>query len=452
MAKKYLDSVVLTQGLNSMAQSVSKNFAFKKECIKDIKIAPAIPSDRTDPTDTTLVPCLVLTYADDKLVDKAGNTIDHVVNVELGELGVSIKEWVASTSYEVDDFVLHDNKLYKCIVANNSTTFIDTEWQMIGSDFKIEEYVSGTDYKVDDIVTYNQHIYKCVVEPQVDNTTFDKSEWILLGVDDREKKLLDALTIEELKEDAVDVNKVTGYKITFKNLDENGDPIESELLQTKDLFPKFVDDTVSLTDPKAAEKLLSAKKVLDLIAVATGTDMSLYAQRNELYYTHTTYTRCLSSDEGAKEVVSAITSADTQVLYDDVLLQIADITLGEYVVTGIAYDAPLFVEKEGSLYKDVLSQFTINTLKEDVSDPDLITGYDLLYRNKKLYSEANKETTDLDFSTLDLNLPTATDEEMALVYETIYNKVFNDPSYVEGDIQDPDMKALYDSIYKKVFG
>ena len=404
MAKKYLDSVVLTQGLNSMAQSISKNFAFKRECVKKIEIKEAIPSDRTDPSDTSLVNCLVITYADDKLVDKLGNTVNHVVNVELGDLGSKIENWV-----------------------------------------------SGTDYKEESIVIYNQHLYKCIVEPQSNNLIFDKTEWKLFGLDDREKALLDSLEIEELKEDAVDVNKVTGYKIVFKNLGSDGDPIKSELLQTKDLFPKFVDDTVSLTDPKAAEKLLSAKKVLDLIAVATGTDMSLYAQRNELYYTHTTYTRCLSSDEGAKEVVSAITSADTQVLYDDVLLQIADITLGEYVVTGIAYDAPLFVEKEGSLYKDVLSQFTINTLKEDVSDPDLITGYELLYRGKKLYSEANKEVEDLDFSTLDVNLPTATDEEMAALYTTLYNKV-NDPSYVEGDIQDPDMKALYDSIYKKVFG
>ena len=405
MANKYVDQVVLTQGLNSMAQSVSKNFAFKKQSIKDIKIAPAVPSDRTDPSDTSLVNCLVITYADDKLVDKLGNTVNHVVNVELGDLGSKIENWV-----------------------------------------------SGTDYKEESIVIYKQHLYKCITEPQSNNLIFDKTEWKLFGLDDREKALLDRLTVEELKEDAVDVNKVTGYKITFKNLDENGDPIDSELLQTKDLFPKFVDDTVSLTDPKAAEKLLSAKKVLDLIAVATGTDMSLYAQRNVLYYTHTTYTRCSSSDEGAKEVVSAITDAETQVLYDDVLLQIADITLGEYVTTGIAYDAPLFVEKEGSLYKDVLSQFTINTLKQDDTDPDLITGYDLLYRNKKLYSEEDKENTDLDFSTLDVNLPTATDEEMAALYTTLYNKVFNDPSYVEGDIQDPDMKALYDSIYKKVFG
>ena len=405
MAKKYLDSVVLTQGLNSMAQSVSKNFAFKKQSIKDIKIAPAIPSDRTDPSDTSLVNCLVITYADDKLVDKAGNTVNHVVNVELGDLGSKIENWV-----------------------------------------------SGTDYKEESIVIYKQHLYKCIVEPQSNNLIFDKTEWKLFGLDDREKALLDRLKVEELKEDAVDVNKVTGYKIVFKNLGSDGDPIDSELAQVKDLSKLLIDDTISKTDPKASEKTLSAKYILEAIETLSGTDLSSFAKKTDVFFHHTTYTRCLSGDEGAKEVVSAITDAETQVLYDDVLLQIADITLGEYVTEGISYDTPLFVEKESSLYKDVLSQFTINTLKEDVSDPDLITGYDLLYRNKKIYSEANKEVEDLDFSTLDVNLPTATDEEMAALYTTLYNKVFNDPSYVEEDIQDPDMKALYDSIYNKVFG
>ena len=405
MANKYVDQVVLTQGLNSMAQSVSKNFAFKKESVKDIKIAPAIPSDRTDPLDTSLVNCLVITYADDKLVDKAGNTIDHVVNVELGDLGSKIENWS-----------------------------------------------SGTDYKIDSIVIYQQHLYKCIVEPQADNTIFDESEWTLFGLDDREKALLDRLKVEELKEDTVDVNKVTGYKITFKNLDENGDPVDSELAQVKDLAKLLIDDTISKTDQKASEKTLSAKYILEAIETLSGADMSSFAKKTDIFYSHTTYTRCLSSDEGAKEVVAAVTDSATQVLFDDVELQISDIVLGEYVVEGIAYDAPLFLEKESDLFKEILNLFTIDALKQDDTDPDLITGYDLLYRSKKLYSEADKEVEDLDFSTLDVNLPTATNEEMAALYADTYNRVFNDPSYVEGDIQDPDMKALYDRIYNKVFG
>ena len=404
MAKKYLDSVVLTQGLNSMAQSVSKNFAFKKQSIKDIKIAPAIPSDRTDPSDTSLVNCLVITYADDKLVDKLGNTVNHVVNVELGDLGSKIENWV-----------------------------------------------SGTDYKEESIVIYKQHLYKCIVEPQSNNLIFDETEWKLFGLDDREKALLDRLKVEELKEDAVDVNKVTGYKITFKNLDENGDPIESELAQVKDLSKLLIDDTISKTDPKASEKTLSAKYILEAIETLSGTDLSSFAKKTDVFFHHTTYTKAQSTDPDVKEVVTTVSDASTEVAYDDVVLQIPDILVGEFVAEGISYDSALYLEKESDLYKDVLSQFGVTMHKDDPSDPDLVTSIDLLYRGKKLYSESNKEVEDLDFSTLDVNLPTATDEEMATLYTTLYNKVF-DPSYIEGDIQDPDMKALYDSIYKKVFG
>ena len=404
MANKYVDQVVLTQGLNSMAQSVSKNFAFKKQSIKDIKIAPAIPSDRTDPSDTSLVNCLVITYADDKLVDKAGNTVNHVVNVELGDLGSKIENWV-----------------------------------------------SGTDYKEESIVIYKQHLYKCIVEPQSNNLIFDETEWKLFGLDDREKALLDRLKVEELKEDAVDVNKVTGYKITFKNLGSDGDPIESELAQVKDLPKLLIDDTISKTDPKASEKTLSAKYILEAIETLSGTDLSSFAKKTDVFFHHTTYTKAQSTDPDVKEVVTTVSDASAEVAYDDVVLQIPDILVGDFVSLGVAYDAALYIEKESDLYKDVLSQFGVTMHKDDPSDPDLVTSIDLLYRSKKLYSEADKEVEDLDFSTLDVNLPTATNEEMAALYADTYNRVFNDPSYVEGDIQDPDMKALYDSIYNKVF-
>ena len=405
MANKYVDQVVLTQGLNSMAQSVSKNFAFKKQCIKDIKIAPAVPSNRTDLSDTSLVNCLVITYADDKLVDKLGNTVNHVVNVELGDLGSKIENWV-----------------------------------------------SGTDYKEESIVIYKQHLYKCIVEPQADNTTFDETEWKLFGLDDREKALLDKLKVEELKEDTVDVNKVTGYKITFKNLGSDGDPIESELAQVKDLHKLLIDDTISKTDPKASEKTLSAKYILEAIETLSGTDLSSFAKKTDVFFHHTTYTKAQSTDPDVKEVVTTVSDASAEVAYDDVVLQIPDILVGDFVSLGVAYDAALYIEKESDLYKDVLSQFGVTMHKDEPSDPDLVTSIDLLYRGKKLYSEANKEVEDLDFSTLDVNLPTATDEEMAALYADTYNRVFNDPSYVEGDIQDPDMKALYDSIYNRVFG
>jgi hypothetical protein len=39
--------------------------------------------------------------------------------------------WVASTSYALDDIVIQDNKLYKCITANSDAEFTDSKWEHI---------------------------------------------------------------------------------------------------------------------------------------------------------------------------------------------------------------------------------------------------------------------------------------------------------------------------------
>ena len=400
MANKYVDLAILNLGLKKMATSVASNFSFKKDTIKKIEIKDAIPTGAS--AGATPEKCLIITYNDNGLLDKNSNPINHVINLSIAELGTSISEWVSGTDYKVGDMVINDLKLYRNITSPqaDNTTFDKTEWELIGSDFKIEEFVPSTDYETGAIITHNQHIYKCVTSPQADNTTFDATEWKLLGINDREKSLLDSLKVEELHDNLVNPSEVTGYKILFKNLDTNGNTVvDSELLQVKDLIPKFVDDTISSTDPKASEKLLSARKVLDLIAIATGTDMSLYAQRDEIYYTHTTYTRCLSTDDNALEVVNTVTDISTEVAYDDVVLVIPDIVVGEFVVSGIAYDNPLFLQLESQLYKDVLSQFTINKLL-DPSDGVTVLGYELLYRGKKILTKEDVEDSIIDFDTL----------------------------------------------------
>ena len=400
MANKYVDLAVLNLGLKKMATSVASNFSFKKDTIKKIEIGDAVPTGAS--AGATPEKCLIITYNDNGLLDKNSNPINHVINLSIAELGTSISEWVSGTDYKVGDMVINDLKLYRNITSPqaDNTTFDKTEWELIGSDFKIEEFVPSTDYETGAIITHNQHIYKCVTSPQSDNTTFDATEWKLLGIDDREKSLLDSLKVEELHDNLVNPSEVTGYKILFKNLDTNGNTVvDSELLQVKDLIPKFVDDTISSTDPKASEKLLSARKVLDLIAIATGTDMSLYAQRDEIYYTHTTYTRCLSTDDNALKVVNTVTDNSTEVAYDDVVLVIPDIVVGEFVVSGIAYDNPLFLQLESQLYKDVLSQFTINKLL-DPSDGVTVLGYELLYRGKKILTKEDVEDSIIDFDTL----------------------------------------------------
>lgn len=339
--------------INKTISLVKDNFAKRNQAIKRVELVSEIV-----PPDTEEKPYIKLYYIDDKDIDgTTGLPVDHIEYIPITiDLGGSINEWVASKSY-----------------------------------------------KVDDIVIYQQHLYKCITSPQADSSVFDKAEWLLLGIDSREKNILDAFEVEELHDNLVNPSEVTGYKILFKNLDVSGNNtvVDSELLQVKDLIPKFVDDNASLTDAKSSEKLLSAKKILELIATVTGgLDMSLYAQRDEIYYTHTTYTRCLSSDDGAKEVVSVVSDPDTEVAYDDVVVEISDIATGEFVITGIAYDNPLFLQLESQLYKDVLSQFTINTLL-DPDDGVTILGYELLYRGNKIFTEADKETNDLSFDVLD---------------------------------------------------
>ena len=129
--------------------------------------------------------------------------------------------------------------------------------------------------------------------------------------------------------------------------------------------------------------------------------MSSFAKKVDIFYHHTTYTQVSdSSVDGAKEVVAVVSDSSSEVAYDDVVLQIPTISTGNFVTEGIGYDAALYLEKESSLYKDILSQFTIETLKEDISDPDLITGYILKYRGKKILTKEDVEDSIIDFDTL----------------------------------------------------
>ncbi len=140
--------------------------------------------------------------------------------------------------------------------------------------------------------------------------------------------------------------------------------------------------------------------------------------------------------------------------------------MADYIQTDLAFgimkSSPLDVKQHfvtiaemAAFDERFLSATAITTCDEDGNlylynvnnDVDLVTG-----KWRTINGLGQTESEDLDFSTFDVNLPTATDEEMALLYTTLYDEVFNDPSYVEGDIRDPEMKALYDNIYNKVFG
>ena len=80
---------------------------------------------------------------------------------------VVFNEWVSGTTYEVDDFVIHDCKLYKCITANSDIDFTESNWIMsigyIDEDgVKITEWITGNEYKENDFVLQGGNLYKCI--------------------------------------------------------------------------------------------------------------------------------------------------------------------------------------------------------------------------------------------------------------------------------------------------
>ena len=443
--------------LNNVINKIDKNFSKKKNSLTKVELKELKVADFPNGEITQDGLYLVETYVDHGILESDGVTTRvHVDYIEVNvELGTSIEDWASGKDYKVNDLVIvNGTKLYRCKTAPqvDNTTFDKDEWTKISSSeiytetndqtsFALNstsglyEYefnnpfgtsivicslqkVSDNNLMLDTIEVTDTKIKVLSDTPEsvvinivggdgVDETTILKDaltpeQLRLLGVVQAQEDEITSLKVEELYEDSTNPTEVTGYKILFKEKDSLGNiDITSELIQEKDFAKKFIDDTISKTDPKASQKLLSAKYILDAIDLLSGVDMSSFAKKDDVYYYHTTYTRCLQTDDGAKEVVSVVTDNTTQAPYDDVILQITDITLNEWVKEGITYDNALYVEKESDLYKNILSQFAIETLKEDVSDPDLITGYILKYRNKKIFTEDNLEITDLDFDTLD---------------------------------------------------
>ena len=118
---KYLDQTVLTYAITNLAQSISNNFAMRKNAIRSLKVVMAIP---TGSTLTTPVKCLEITYDDDGYVNKAGATVSHVVYLDINELAFkNFNQWTVGESYDVDDYVVYNNKLYKCLALHTAVDF-----------------------------------------------------------------------------------------------------------------------------------------------------------------------------------------------------------------------------------------------------------------------------------------------------------------------------------------
>ena len=74
-----------------------------------------------------------------------------------------IGNWSAGTSYPIGYFVVYDNKLYQCIVANSDTEWTESNWNLIGnskvSGTTINNWTATTDYVIGDLVINETKLY-----------------------------------------------------------------------------------------------------------------------------------------------------------------------------------------------------------------------------------------------------------------------------------------------------
>ena len=105
---------------------------------------------------------------------------------------LSFNPWASTTPYVLDDYVVYDNKLYKCTSAHTSSTDFTTDitnWTLVigndGGGISFEDWKAATEYAVNDYVIYDNKLYICKVNHTSDTDfTTDIANWdLIIGVD-----------------------------------------------------------------------------------------------------------------------------------------------------------------------------------------------------------------------------------------------------------------------------
>ena len=114
----------------------------------------------------------------DSLIESNGISIGKDTELKTATFKLNIPIWVALTDYYVSNYVLNENKIYKCKTLHTSgATFIDTNWDMIGGSdgTKISDWVSATEYFINDLVIYSNSIWQCTTANT--DITWTESNW-----------------------------------------------------------------------------------------------------------------------------------------------------------------------------------------------------------------------------------------------------------------------------------
>lgn len=86
-----------------------------------------------------------------------------------------IQDWKSNTSYEPNQVVVYQGKLFRCVTANNDTNFTDTNWEKLGGDLSLWE--TNTTYVSGDIIIHNKKLYRCTISHTSNDFNNEISNW-----------------------------------------------------------------------------------------------------------------------------------------------------------------------------------------------------------------------------------------------------------------------------------
>ena len=137
--------------------------------------------------DLTKVEELIKTYSGDKtdLLTDDKTTLVNAINEIKKELGlpsnITIPDWKSGTSYKVNDLVIYNNNIYKCINAHTSSAFNEINWNNLSLDYRIGQLNNlKTQDKTSIVSAINELINNnSVIKEWVPGETDNKDEYII---------------------------------------------------------------------------------------------------------------------------------------------------------------------------------------------------------------------------------------------------------------------------------
>lgn len=123
----------------------------------------------------------------DDLIDK--NKLSRFHD-KLKEKGLPLHDWAATTVYKVGYIVVHNGELYRCTVAHTASSVFDNDkFEILSSNaysgVVITEWAGSTQYQVDDIVLANYALWRCITAHTSDVSDFsnDSANWVRITGD-----------------------------------------------------------------------------------------------------------------------------------------------------------------------------------------------------------------------------------------------------------------------------